>query len=196
MELISGSEVDTCCVKEFKGICLIVVLCMVGYVEDIVCLNTLEFLYTAGVNFGAGDKFHYGLNTSIKAFYNISSLVGLYAEPKVTLLNMQYVRPSISAGFAFRFKTTDQGFEKPVDTEKEPLLALKSNALFWVAGAPNIGLEYAFNNHWSICGDYVAPWSSSFATGLYYQLMMVNVEGRYWFGKRDNRPVKIGRAHV
>ena len=154
--------------------------------------NTLEFLYTAGVNFGAGDKFHYGLNTSLKAFYNISSLVGLYVEPKVTLLNMEYVRPSISAGFAFRFKTTDQGFEKPVDTEKEPLLALKSNALFWVAGAPNFGIEYAFDNHWSICGDYVAPWSSSFATGLYYQLMMINVEGRYWFGKRENKPVMTG----
>ena len=155
--------------------------------------NTFEFLYTAGVNFGAGDQFHYGINTSLKAFYNIGSLAGLYVEPKVTLLNFQYVRPSISAGFAFRFKTTDHGFEKPVDTNKKELLfALKSNALFWVAGAPNFGIEYAFNDRWSLCGDYVAPWSSSFATGLYYQLMMVNVEGRYWFGTRDDRPVMTG----
>lgn len=155
--------------------------------------NTFEFLYTAGLNFGAGDQFHYGINTSLKAFYNISSLAGLYVEPKVTLLNFKYVRPSISAGFAFRFKTTDQGFEKPVDTDKKELLfALKSNALFWVAGAPNFGIEYSFNDRWSICGDYVAPWSSSFATGLYYQLMMINAEGRYWFGNREQKPVMTG----
>ena len=156
-------------------------------------LNTFDFLYTAGLNFGAGDKFHYGINTSLKAVYNISSLAGLYVEPKVTFLNFQYVRPSISAGFTFRFKNMDQGFETPVDTDKKELLfALKSNALYWVAGAPNFGIEYSFNDRWSLCGDYVAPWSSSFATGLYYQLMMINAEGRYWFGKRDDKPVMTG----
>ena len=155
--------------------------------------HTFDFLYAAGLNFGAGDQFQYGINTSLKAVYNLGSHAGLYIEPKVTLLNFQYVRPSISAGFTFRFKTTDQGFETPVDTDKKELLfALKSNALFWVAGAPNFGIEYSFNDRWSICGDYVAPWSSSFATGLYYQLMMINAEGRYWFGKRDGKPVMTG----
>ena len=38
----------------------------------------------------------------------------------------------------------------------------------------------------------MAPWSSSFATGLYYQLMMVNAEGRYWFGNREDKPVMTG----
>ena len=155
--------------------------------------NTFDFLYTAGFNLGAGDKFQYGVNTALKAVYNIGSHAGIYVEPKVTLLNFRYLRPSISAGFTFRLKTTDQGFETPVDTDKKELLfALKSNALFWVAGAPNFGIEYSFNDRWSICGDYVAPWSSSFATGLYYQLMMINAEGRYWFGNREAKPVMTG----
>ena len=155
--------------------------------------NTFDFLYTAGFNLGAGDKFQYGVNTSLKAIYNIASLAGIYVEPKLTFLNFRYLRPSISAGFTFRLKTTDQGFETPVDTDKKELLfALKSNALFWVAGAPNFGIEYSFDDRWSICGDYVAPWSSSFATGLYYQLMMINAEGRYWFGNRDSKPVMTG----
>ena len=156
-------------------------------------LTPFEFLYTAGLNFGAGDKFHYGINTSFRGVYNISSLAGLYIEPKVTLLNFEYVRPSISAGFVFRFKPTDQTYDAPFDPEKkEPLFAIKSNTLFWVAGAPNFGIEYPINDHWSVCGDYVAPWSSSFATGLYYQLMMINAEGRYWFGKREKKPVMTG----
>ena len=156
-------------------------------------VNRLDVLYTAGMNFGAGDKFLYGVNTSIKAIYNLSELAGLYIEPKLTLLNLKYIRPSVTAGFALGFKNTDSGYERPVDTDKQQLLfALKSNTLFWVAGAPNFGIEYAFNNRWSICGDYVAPWSSSFATGLYYQLMMINAEGRYWFGNRDDRPVMTG----
>ena len=157
--------------------------------------NKLEFLYTAGLNLGAGDEFQYGVNTSLKAVYNISSLAGLYLEPKVTLLNFEYIRPSVSAGFVFRFKSNglDQELERPVDTEKKaPLFALKSNALFWLAGAPNFGIEVPINNRWSICGDYVAPWASSFATGLYYQLMMINAEGRYWFGKRDEKPIMTG----
>lgn len=155
--------------------------------------NTFDFQYSAGINLGAGDKFLYGINTSLKAVYNISSLAGLYVEPKLTFLNFQYIRPSISAGFVFRFKPTDKDFEKPVDLERKKLLfALKSNALFWIAGAPNFGIEFPINNRWSVCGDYVAPWSSSFATGLYYQLMMINAEARYWFGKRDDRPVMTG----
>lgn len=155
--------------------------------------NRFDFIYKAGVNFGAGDRFHYGINTGFKAIYNISENAGLYAEPKVTLLNFSYVRPSISAGFLFRIKPVADGYDKPVDPERQKLLfALKSNALFWVAGAPNFGIEYPFGDRWSICGDYVAPWTSSFATGLYYQLLMVNAEARYWFGKRENRPVMTG----
>ncbi len=106
---------------------------------------------------------------------------------------MEYIRPSISAGFTFRIKSADQRFERPVDKDKKKLLfALKSNMLFWVAGAPNFGIEYPINDRWSVCGDYVAPWSSSFATGLYYQLMMINAEGRYWFGDRKGKPVMTG----
>ena len=156
-------------------------------------ITPFEFIYTAGLNFGAGDKFHYGINTSIRGIYNIGAHAGLYIEPKVTLLNFEYVRPSIAAGFVFRFKSADQGYETPIDTDKkEPLFALKSNALYWLAGAPNFSIEYPINNRWSVCGDYVAPWSSSFATGLYYQLMMINAEGRYWFGKRDHKPMLTG----
>ena len=155
--------------------------------------NTFDFLYKAGVNLGAGDKFHYGINTSFKAIYNISSKAGLYIEPKLTLLNFEYIRPSISAGFAFHIDPIADGYEKQVDPERQKLLfALKSNALYWVAGAPNFGIEFPLGDRWSICGDYIAPWTSSFATGLYYQLLMVNAEARYWFGKRDARPQMTG----
>ncbi len=154
--------------------------------------NTFDVLFEAGLNLGAGDKFHYGLNSSVKVIYNLSSLAGLYVEPKVNYLNFEYIRPSVSAGFVFRMKATDPGFDKPIDPDSQLLFALKSNMLFWIAGAPNFGVEYSFNDRWSLCGDYVAPWSSSFATGLYYQLMMINLEGRYWFGNRENKPVMTG----
>lgn len=155
--------------------------------------NRFEVLYTVGASVGAGTRFQYGLNTSFRAVYNIGSLAGLYIEPKVSLLNMEHVRPAISAGFTFRIRHTDQGFEEPVDdSSKKLMFALKSNALFWIAGAPNFGIEVPINKRWSVNADYVAPWSSSFATGLYYQLLMVNAEGRYWFGDRENKPVMTG----
>ena len=155
--------------------------------------NRFDFIYKAGVSLGFGSEFHYGLNSGFKAVYNISENAGLYAEPKVTLLNFSYVRPSISAGFLFRIRPVADGYDKPVDPERQKLLfALKSNALFWVAGAPNFGIEYPLGERWSICGDYIAPWTSSFGTGFYYQLLMVNAEARYWFGKREDRPVMTG----
>lgn len=155
--------------------------------------NRFDFIYKAGVSLGFGSEFHYGLNTGFKAVYNISENAGLYAEPKVTLLNFSYVRPSVSAGFLFRIRPVADGYDKPVDPERQKLLfALKSNALFWVAGAPNFGIEYPLGERWSICGDYIAPWTSSFGTGFYYQLLMVNAEARYWFGRRGDRPVMTG----
>ena len=155
--------------------------------------NKFEFLYTAGVNLGITGEFDYGVNTSFRAIYNLGSTAGLYLEPKVSVMNMEYLRPSIAAGFTFRFRTVDSGFDKTVDTEKKQLrMALKSNCLFWVAGAPNFSLEFPINKRWSINADYVAPWSSSFATGLYYQLMMVSAEARYWFGDRERRPQLTG----
>lgn len=155
--------------------------------------NTFDFYYMAGLNLAAGDQLQYGINTSLRAVYNIGSLAGLYVEPKVNFLNFEYVRPSIAAGFVFRFKSVDPDFEKPVDhSQRKVLFALKSNTLFWLAGAPNFSIEYPISERWSVCGDYVAPWSSSFATGLYYQLMMINAEGRYWFGNRADRPVMTG----
>ena len=155
--------------------------------------NRFDFIYKAGVSLGFGSEFHYGLNSGFKAVYNISENAGLYAEPKVTLLNFSYVRPSVSAGFLFRIRPVADGYDKPVDPERQKLLfALKSNALFWVAGAPNFGIEYPLGERWSICGDYIAPWTSSFGTGFYYQLLMVNAEVRYWFGKRENIPVMTG----
>ena len=155
--------------------------------------NRFDFIYKAGVSLGFGSEFHYGLNSGFKAVYNISENAGLYAEPKVTLLNFSYVRPSVSAGFLFRIRPVADGYDKPVDPERQKLLfALKSNALFWVAGAPNFGIEYPLGERWSICGDYIAPWTSSFGTGFYYQLLMVNAEARYWFGRRGDRPVMTG----
>lgn len=155
--------------------------------------NRFDLLYTAGLNIGAGDRFRYGFSTSFRAVYNIGALAGLYVEPKVSFMNMEYLRPSVSAGFTFRIRPYDHGFERPVDEGRKRLLfALKSNTLFWVAGAPNFGIEVPIRDRWSVCADYVAPWASSFATGLYYQLLMVNAEGRYWFGDRKGKPLMTG----
>lgn len=165
---------------------------IVNYVQFHDQQNTFDLWFKAGANVAVGDQFQYGLNTSLKAVYNLSSLAGVYLEPKVTLMDMQYIRPSLTAGFLFRFKTITPEFDKPLNRYKQPLFAIKSNTLYWMAGAPNISLEYPINERWSVCGDYVAPWSSSFATGQYYQLLMINAEGRYWFHREENAPVLTG----
>ena len=65
--------------------------------------------------------------------------------------------------------------------------ALKTNLLYDVLLTPNVALEIPIGNHWSIQGEWIFPWWVSGDNSNALQLLAGDIEGRYWFGTKENR---------
>jgi hypothetical protein len=75
---------------------------------------------------------------------------------------------------------------------KKPLFALKTNLLFDLGTALNVEIEFPIGERWSVLGEYTFPWWLWKSKQYCFQLISANVEGRYWFGNRTDRPVLTG----
>ncbi|MGL5919938.1 MAG: DUF3575 domain-containing protein [Bacteroidales bacterium] len=85
----------------------------------------------------------------------------------------------------------------PVKPIKKPLFAAKTNLLFDVASLTNIELEVPIGQRWSIAAEWIFPWwkmdnSREQSKRNRAQLLNGNLEGRYWFGDRSERPHMTG----
>lgn len=83
---------------------------------------------------------------------------------------------------------------------KRPLqFALKTNLLYDVATMLNIELEAPIGERWSLSGEWIFPWwtscndnSNKSSNRNTLQLLQGNIEAKYWFGDRTNRPIMTG----
>lgn len=75
---------------------------------------------------------------------------------------------------------------------RKPLLAVKTNLLFDVATAMNVEVEIPIGRRWSIAGEYIFPWWLWEGRQYCLQTLSGNLEGRYWFGDREERPQLTG----
>ena len=78
-----------------------------------------------------------------------------------------------------------------------PLFALKTNLLFDALSLINVEVEVPIGDRWSIAGDIIFPWwtmdnGKADSKRNRIQLLNANLEGRYWFGEREERPVMTG----
>ena len=74
----------------------------------------------------------------------------------------------------------------------EPLFAIKTNLLFDMASALNAEIEVPIGKHWSVLGEVIFPWWLWENSQNCFQLFSANLEGRYWFGDRTDKPVTTG----
>ena len=81
--------------------------------------------------------------------------------------------------------------------ERKDLFALKTNLLFDAVSLINVEVEVPIGDRWSIAGEWIFPWwvwdngkANSKRNRL--QLLNGNLEGRYWFGNRNERPQLTG----
>ena len=77
------------------------------------------------------------------------------------------------------------------------LFALKTNLLFDVATLVNVEIEVPIGRKLSFAGEFMFPWwkndngqANSKRSRL--EILSLNIEGRYWFGNRDNREKLTG----
>ncbi len=84
-----------------------------------------------------------------------------------------------------------------------PLFALKTNLLFDVATLLNVELEVPIGDRWSVAGEWIFPWWTSCGNRRNdwqngksrrntLEVLNGNIEGKYWFGDRSDRPVMTG----
>lgn len=74
----------------------------------------------------------------------------------------------------------------------KPLFALKTNLLFDLASALNVEIEIPIGRRWSIAAEYIFPWWLWERRQIALQTLSGNIEGRYWFGNRDEKPQLTG----
>jgi len=80
--------------------------------------------------------------------------------------------------------------ERPFHTErsrKQAILALKSNLLYDLGTALNVGIEYyPRNSRWTFAASYTFPWWSNDNSHHYLQLLDGSIEARRYFDKQSN----------
>ena len=67
--------------------------------------------------------------------------------------------------------------------EEKPLtVQLRTNALYWAALSPNIGIELQTDMGYAFLADYVGAWWNSNKNHRYWSNYAFHVEGRYYIG--------------
>lgn len=94
---------------------------------------------------------------------------------------------------SFSTQASDLGIGSLSSTApRRPLFALKTNLLFDAATMLNLELEVPIGQRWSVAGEVIVPWWLAERKQHCLQLMSGNIEGKYWFGNRQNRPLLTG----
>lgn len=155
--------------------------------------NRFEVLYIAGASYRQSDKASYGVNTGLRLQWNPGKNAGLFVEPKLNIMSDPYSSrtfstvPSVSFGLTLRYRKPDYYLWDYLTP-----FAIKTNLVYDAMSALNVGIEAPIRDHWSVAFEWTCPWWSSYEKQTYIQLMYGNLEGRYWFGNREDRPQLTG----
>lgn len=127
--------------------------------------------------------------------------------PKMRFININIdydstiVVPKIAELEGLELVEVEESFtEHPLETIEyiaNPLLAVKTNLLFDVMTALNVELEVPIKKHWSIVGEWMFPWwkhdrNKPNIKPSRLEILCGTLEGRYWFGNREDRRVLTG----
>lgn len=87
------------------------------------------------------------------------------------------------------FKSGPDELEPLIKANRQPLINLSTNLLYWGALAPNLGIELCLpQGHWSLNAEVVHPWWKKDSEHKYYQIRQFSGEPRFWLkGNGDYR---------
>ena len=78
------------------------------------------------------------------------------------------------------------------DLFRKPVFAVKTNLLYDVTTAINLGLELPIGERLSLIGEFVMPWWLLENKQYALQVVNANLETRVWYGDRSDRPHLTG----
>ncbi len=93
--------------------------------------------------------------------------------------------------------TVCESFYDPVPfetywSEKVPIVAFKTNLLFDAITVLNVEAEVPIGNQYSVAAKWIFPWWVTRDNGNAIEILCGQLEGRYWFGDRENQSVLTG----
>ncbi len=108
-------------------------------------------------------------------------------------------RPPLDETFTPRFVTSSEFYDSDIDypqldLPRRDLFLIKTNLLFDLATVINIEAEIPIGDRYSICGEWIFPWWLSDSRQRALQILCGTLEGRYWWGNREEQPQLTGWA--
>lgn len=92
--------------------------------------------------------------------------------------------------YTIRQDTDTTKIQHLLPVERKPLyLALKTNLLYDALLTPNIGVEWAFDKHWSVNATWMYAWWSNYSKHRFWRIYGGDLEVRYWLGGPDVKPL-------
>ena len=115
-----------------------------------------------------------------------------YPENEKTTINESEIT-------AFDMTVISLPSEEEIEFEeiKKPFIALKTNLLYDAVTVLNVEVEVPIKQHWSIAGEWIFPWwlhnkNRADNRPARLEVLCGTLEGRYWFGKREEKRVLTG----
>lgn len=143
-------------------------------------------------------------STVVSVLFNVSesSLDKNFRDNSESIAKIKNCLDSISDSESLRLKkirivsaaSPDSLFEivSPGEDRKGAFLAVRTNLLYDIAGAPNIAIEFPIRNRWSVAVEHVFPWWIWSSNSRSLQILYPSVLGRYWWGNRATKNVLTG----
>ncbi|MGL5786753.1 MAG: DUF3575 domain-containing protein [Bacteroidales bacterium] len=161
-------------------------------------VQKFEAFALAGVEYRSAHRNTLGVNAGVRIQYNPLPLFGIYAQSGMSVSHGLRdgtgfaTRPYLNAGVMFRF-----GKPQINPADYLPPFAIKTNLLFDLATALNFEIEFPIHNRYSVAAEWVFPWwtldnHKIDSKRSRMQILNGNLEGRYWFGNRDKKPLLNG----
>lgn len=179
-----------------------------GYGERTEDILPFEIRLRGGVEYSFGGYEAAHILGGLRLMYNFSPTIGIFLEPGVSTCvyagNGSYcevgdVSSSVMLGLSMRIggliNSSQQTMAKnraDWDSDRKTLLAIKSNMLYDIALIPNIEVEIAIRDRWSVGAQVMCGWWLKDDYSRCWQIQAADIEGRYWFGDRSKRRALTG----
>lgn len=80
-------------------------------------------------------------------------------------------------------------------SQRRPILAVSTNALYDLAITPNVGVEVPIGHKVSLLVDYTFPWWLNRTNDMAWQILKLDIGARWWLSRLDkNNPMDVLRG--
>ncbi len=171
-----------------------------------------EVLLRVGGEYKFGDFKSAHVTGGLRLKYNVSPSVGIYLEPGMGVCaygaesspyELGDITSSVTLGFNMYIGEVSYYSRRTMErnstywyandlSDRKTLLSIKSNLLYDIALIPNLKVEFAIKDNYSVGAQAIYGWWLRYDNSRCWQVQAADIEGRYWFGDRTKHRALTG----